>query len=226
MRVLIVEDDARLADVLRRGLTESGHVIDIESDGESGESTARAGLYDAIVLDVMLPRKDGLALARALRAANMKMPILMLTARDTTEDVVAGLDAGADDYLRKPFVFEELEARLRTLLRRQASNPGKNLCAGDLQLDLATLEVRRGERLIPLTVRETAFLEYFMRNAGRVVTRRMIEDALWERRRESGASNVIDVFVRRVRMKLAQGDEQPLIHTVRGAGYRFGPLDA
>lgn len=226
MRILIVEDDSRLADVLRRGLTESGHVIDIETDGEAGEAAAHGGVYDAIILDVMLPRKSGLSVARALRATDIHTPILMLTARDTTHDIVEGLDAGADDYLCKPFMFEELEARLRTIMRRQAPNPGKILRVADLRLDLATLEVRRGERTISMTVREIAFLEYFMRNAGRVVTRPMIEDALWDRERDSGSSNVIDVFIRRLRAKLTQGDEPSLIHTVRGAGYRFGPLDA
>jgi DNA-binding response OmpR family regulator len=224
MRLLIVEDDAALADVIRRGLTESGHVVDIAREGESGETAALSGLYDAIVLDVMLPGKDGFAITRALRSALNTTPILMLTARDATQDIVAGLDAGADDYLRKPFAFAELEARLRTLLRREAANPGKLLRVEDVELDLATHDVRRGTRDVTLTVREVAFLEYLMRHAGHIVTRRMIEDALWEHDRDSGSSNVIDVFIRRLRAKLTQGDEMPLIHTVRGLGYRFGSL--
>jgi DNA-binding response OmpR family regulator len=224
MRLLIVEDDAALADVIRRGLTESGHVVDVARDGESGETAALSGMYDAVVLDVMLPGKDGFAVARALRSALNATPILMLTARDTTQDIVAGLDAGADDYLRKPFAFAELEARLRTLLRREVANPGKLLCVEDVELDLATHDVRRGTRDVTLTIREVAFLEYLMRHAGHIVTRRMIEDALWEDDRDSGASNVIDVFIRRLRAKLTQGDERPLIHTVRGMGYRFGSL--
>ena len=225
VRILIVEDDVRLADVLRRGLAESGHIVDLERDGDSGEAAAQGSAYDAIVLDVMLPQKDGFAVARALRAGGVRTPILMLTARDATEDVVAGLDGGADDYLRKPFDFEELEARLRTLMRRTDTNPGKLLRVADVQLDLATRTARRGERALALTTREVAFLEYFMRHAGRLITRPMIEDALWERDRESGASNIIDVYVRRLRAKLTEHGESPLIHTVRRAGYRFGPLD-
>jgi DNA-binding response OmpR family regulator len=228
MRILIVEDDVRLADVLRRGLAESGHVVDVEADGQAGESTATEGAYDAIVLDVMLPRKDGIAVARALRAAKIRTPILMLTARDASGDVVTGLDAGADDYVRKPFDFEELEARLRTLMRRGETNPGKHLTVAglELDLDLATRIVHRDGRRLVLTTRELAFLEFFMRNSGRLITRPMIEDALWERDRESGASNVIDVYVRRLRAKLTDNGESQLIHTVRRAGYRFGPLDA
>ena len=225
MRILIVEDDVRLADVLRRGLAESGHIVDVERDGAAGESTGRAGAYDAIVLDVMLPEMDGFAVARALRAAEVRTPILMLTARDSTHDVVMGLDAGADDYLRKPFDFEELEARLRTLFRRSDTNPGKWLRVGDIELDLAMRTVRRGEHPIALTVREVAFLEFFMRHAGKLVTRPMIEDALWERDRESGSSNVIDVYVRRLRVKLTEHGEPSPIHTVRHAGYRFAALD-
>jgi DNA-binding response OmpR family regulator len=225
MRILIVEDDARLSDVLRRGLAESGHIVDVESDGEAGEAAAQAAAYDAIVLDVMLPRKDGFAVARGLRASGVQTPILMLTARDTTADVVTGLDTGADDYLRKPFDFEELEARLRSVLRRKETNPGKVLRVADVELDLATRTVRRGGRALAMTTREIAFLELFMRHAGRLISRRTIEDALWERDRESGASNVIDVYVRRLRAKLSEHGESPLIHTVRRAGYRFGSLD-
>ncbi len=225
MRILIVEDDVRLADVIRRGLAESGHVVDVEGDGIAGESTALAGTYDAIVLDVMLPKKDGFAVARSLREADVRTPILMLTARDTAGDAVNGLDNGADDYVRKPFDFQELEARLRTLLRRTDTNPGKVLRVADLELDLATRRARRGERSISLTAREAAFLEFFMRNAGRLITRPMIEDALWERDRESGASNVIEVYVRRLRAKLTEGNESQLIQTVRRAGYRFASFD-
>jgi two-component system OmpR family response regulator len=225
MRILIVEDDVRLADVIRRGLAESGHVVDVEGDGEAGEGAALGTAFDALVLDVMLPRKDGFAVARALREAGLRTPILMLTARDTPEDVVRGLDSGADDYLRKPFDFAELEARLRSILRRTETNPGKLLRVADVELDLAARTACRGERALALTTREVAFLELFMRHAGRLVTRRTIEDALWERDRESGASNVIDVYVRRLRAKLSERGEPPLIHTVRRAGFRFGALD-
>ena len=221
MKILVVEDDASLADVLRRGLAEGGHVVDVERDGDGGERAARDGHYDAILLDVNLPRRDGLAVARALRAAEVGTPILMLTARDTVGDTVAGLDAGADDYLRKPFVFDELEARLRSITRRDPAPARDELRVGDLAMDLRARTVTRGERAIALSARETAFLEYFMRNAGILITRRMLEDALWERDRDT-ESNVIEVYVRRLRLKLTAGGGTPLIHTVRGAGYRFG----
>jgi two-component system OmpR family response regulator len=221
LKILVVEDDASLADVLRRGLAESGHVVDVEHDGAAGERAARAGSYDALLLDVMLPRRNGLAVARALRDAGITTPILMLTARDTVADTVAGLDAGADDYLRKPFVFDELEARLRSITRRDPVPAREELRVADLVMDLRTRTVARGTRAIALSARETAFLEYLMRNAGRLVTRPMLEDALWERDRDT-ESNVIEVYVRRLRLKLSASGEGPLIHTVRGAGYRFG----
>ncbi len=224
MRILIVEDDESLADVLRRGLAEDGHVVDVEGDGRTGLESARAQRYDAIVLDVNLPGLDGMTLARTLRGADVTTPILMLTARDTVDDIVAGLDAGADDYLRKPFVFNELEARLRSITRRELVAPREQLQVSDLVMDLATRTVRRGARKIALSAREIAFLEYFMRNQGLLLTRAMLEDALWERDRDTN-SNVIDVYVRRLRMKLSEAGEEPLIHTVRGAGYRFGPFE-
>jgi two-component system, OmpR family, response regulator len=222
MRILVVEDDASLADVLRRGLTESGHVVDVERDGAAGRRVAAGGGYDAVVLDAMLPGMNGFAVARALREGGDRTPILMLTALDTVEDTVAGLNAGADDYLRKPFVFDELEARLRSITRRDPPRARDELRVGDLVMDLATRTVTRGGRAIQLSARETAFLEYFMRNAGLLVTREMLEDALWERDRDT-ESNVIAVYVRRLRVKLSPAGEPPLLHTVRGAGYRFGP---
>ena len=220
VKILVVEDDVRLAEVIRRGLTESGHVVDVEHDGEGGELTALGGEYDALILDVMLPRKDGFSVARALRACDVQTPILMLTSRDTVDDTIRGLDAGADDYLRKPFVFGELDARLRSITRRSPAPVHDELRAGDLVMDLATRRVRRGDTPVELTARETAFLEYLMRNAGLLLTRPMIEAALWERDRET-ASNLIEVYVRRLRAKLSPNREPPLIHTVRGAGYRF-----
>jgi two-component system, OmpR family, response regulator len=221
MKILVVEDDSSLGDVLRRGLAESGHVVDLEHDGEAGERAARERAYDALVLDVTLPRKNGFAVARALRDAGVRTPILMLTARDTVADTVAGLDAGADDYLRKPFVFDELEARLRSITRRDPPAVREELRVDDLVMDLRTRTVKRADRTIALSAREMAFLEYLMRNEGLLVTRPMLEDALWERDRDT-ESNVIEVYVRRLRMKLCAEGETPLIHTVRGAGYRFG----
>lgn len=222
MKILVVEDDRSLADVLRRGLAESGHVVDVERDGSAAVRVATAGGYDALLLDLALPGKDGLTVSRELRAAHVAIPILMLTARDTVEDVITGLDAGADDYLRKPFVFDELEARLRSITRREAARPRDELRVGEVVMDLGARKVTCSGRTIALSARETAFLEYFLRNPGRLLTRAMLEDALWERDRET-SSNVIEVYVRRLRMKLAIDGRPAPIETVRGAGYRFGP---
>lgn len=222
MRLLVVEDDVRLCDVLRRGLSEQGHVVDVAHDGEEGEAWAHGAPYDAVILDINLPKRDGLSVVRGLRERQVRTPVLMLTSRDTPEDVIAGLDAGADDYLRKPFVFGELEARLRTIVRRgSADTLDAELRVADVTFDMRSRRVRRGDRQIDLTAREAAFLEYFMRNAGRLVTRAMIEDALFERESET-TSNVVEVYVSRLRAKLTTGREQQLLHTVRGAGYRFG----
>jgi DNA-binding response OmpR family regulator len=221
VKILVVEDDFRLAEVLRRGLTESGHHVAVEHDGIRGQSVAAAGDYDAIVLDILLPRRDGLSVVRELRKRSIRTPVLLLTSRDTVDDTIAGLDAGADDYLRKPFVFRELDARLRSITRRVEAPARKELHIGDLSLDIGARRVVRGETPIALTTREIAFLEFLMLNAGLVVTRPMIEDALWEPGRDT-ESNVIEVYVRRLRAKLSPGGEPSLIHTVRGAGYRFG----
>lgn len=222
MKILIAEDDLALADVVRRGLSESGHVVDHETDGREAEDAALENGYDAIVLDIMLPSKSGLEVARALRQAGNGTPILMLTARDQVADVIAGIDAGADDYLRKPFVFDELEARLRSLARRRPTPPSEVMQVADVEMNLASRTVTRSGRRIALSARETAFLEFFMRHAGTLLTRSMLEDALWERDRYT-ASNIIEVYVRRLRKKLCENGEPELIHTVRRGGYRFGP---
>lgn len=221
MRLLIVEDDDRLADALRRGLEERGHVVDRAADGSAGEELASEDGYDAIVLDLNLPGRDGLEVLRALRKGGVATPILIATSRDETDDVVAGLDAGADDYIRKPFAFKELEARLRTVSRREAPPASATLEVRNLHFDLSSRRVTRGGRELDLTARELAFLEYFMRNAGRVLTRPMIETALWDRTSEV-TSNVVDVYVRRLRVKIDAPGEAPLLHTVRGLGYRMG----
>ncbi|MGZ3496271.1 MAG: response regulator transcription factor [Vulcanimicrobiaceae bacterium] len=222
MRLLVVEDDRRLCDVLRRGLSEQGHVVDVAFDGEEGERYASGDMYDAILLDVNLPFRNGLTILRSLRLQGIATPVLILTSRDTVDDIIEGLDAGADDYLRKPFVFGELDARLRTITRRKVvPAAGSELRVADLSFDLASRRARRGERELELTARETGFLEYFMRNAGVLVTRRMIEDALFDRESEA-TSNVVDVYVSRLRAKVTAGGEAQLLHTVRGAGYRFG----
>jgi DNA-binding response OmpR family regulator len=222
MHLLIVEDDTRLSDVLQRGLNEAGHVVDVAHDGEAGENWAVDRAYDAVILDVNLPKRDGLSVVRSLRTKRVRTPVLLLTSRDTAEDVIEGLDAGADDYLRKPFVFGELEARLRSIVRRDtAESLDAELRLADLKFDLRSRRARRTDRAIELTARESAFLEYFMRNADRLLTRRMIEDALFDRESET-TSNVVDVYVSRLRSKLTAGGEPQLLHTVRGAGYRFG----
>ena len=224
MRVLLVEDDARLSASLAASLRDAGYAVDTVGDGEQAELFAEATTYDGIILDVMLPKRDGVLVCRTLRAYGLTTPILMLTARDTVEDTVSGLDCGADDYLRKPFVFRELEARLRSITRREPVPAPNQLRVEDLTMDLASRRVKRGDREVPLTARETAFLEYLMRNAGLLVTRPMLENALWERDRET-ASNLIEVYMRRLRAKLGAAGESSLIQTVRGSGYRFGPPD-
>jgi DNA-binding response OmpR family regulator len=221
MKVLVVEDDHKLAALLKRGISADGHAVDIEYDGEGGYLCALSGGYDVVVLDIMLPKRDGLSLLRELRAHCAKTPVLILTARDETEDVVAGFNAGADDYLRKPFALGELLARLRTLARRAAVAPRMVLRVDSLTLDTATKSVCRAGREIQLTGKELAYLEYFMKNPGRVITRTMIEDALWDRTAEL-SSNVIDVYIGRLRSKIEFEDLRPLLVTVRGIGYRFG----
>jgi len=219
--LLVIEDDRQLCDVLRRGLTEQGQVVDVCYDGEEGLATGQSGVYDAWIVDLQLPRRDGLSVINALRASGNHVPVLILTSRDTIEDVVAGLDAGADDYLRKPFVFAELEARLRSITRRRADRPpALQLKVADLTFDLATREAHRNGEALPLTSREAAFLEYLMQNSGRVVTRRMLEDAMFDRDSEV-TSNVVDVYVSRIRAKLGSRGGQQLLHTIRGVGYRL-----
>jgi DNA-binding response OmpR family regulator len=220
VRILFVDDDERLAGLVRRGLGESGHVVDCAHTGDVGLAFATEREYDAIVLDVMMPEIDGFTLVRQLRANGTTTPVLFLTARDAAEDTIAGLDAGADDYLRKPFVFGELEARLRSIARRTAAPVDPVLCVADLTFDVRTRRAKRGERVVDLTAREGAFLEYFMRHPGRVMTRAMIEDALWTVD-NANASNIVDVYVRRLRAKLEAAGEVRLLHTLRGAGYRL-----
>lgn len=222
MRLLVVEDDLRLCTLIARGLTESGHVVDTVHDGGAAFDWAVQAPYDAIVLDVNLPVRSGIDVVRDLRVHRIATPVLLLTSRDTAEDVIEGLDSGADDYLRKPFVFGELEARLRSIVRRSTSESlDAELRCSDLVLDLRSRIARRGARTIDLTARETAFLEFFMRNEGALVSRAAIEDALFHRESET-ASNVVDVYVSRLRSKLTAGGERELLHTVRGGGYRFG----
>jgi two-component system, OmpR family, response regulator len=222
VRLLIVDDDVLLCDVLRRGLAEQGHVIDLAHDGEEGELCAAGGQYDAAIVDVNLPKRDGLSVIRSLRACGKQTPVLVLTSDDTVSDVVEGLDAGADDYLCKPFVFDVLRARLRAIARRGgAPIASDELFVNDLGFDTVRRKVHRRGREIALTRREMAFLEYLMRNAHRVVTRRMLEDAMFDRESDV-ASNVVDVYISRLRAKITAGGEKQLLHTVRGVGYLLG----
>ena len=219
MRVLVVEDERKVANFIRQGLEEEGHTVEVAEDGADALDRLLASFpYDLVVLDVMLPRRDGLSVLKALRDKQVSTPVLLLTARDAVADKVAGLDLGADDYLTKPFAFDEFLARVRALLRRQAGQAAPALRLEDLTLDPATRGVSRGSRSIGLTTREFALLEYFLRNIGRVLTRPMIAEHVWgvDFDRES---NVIDVYVGYLRRKVDGPGQRPLLHTVRGAGY-------
>ena len=224
MRILVVEDEARLADLLRRRLEEEGHAVDVAGSGEDAlDWAAVAGsAYDAIVLDVMLPGIDGLAVCRAVRQRGIATPILLLTARDAVDDRVAGLDAGADDYLVKPFAFAELAARLRALARRPAEPLATELSAGDLRLDPAARRVWRGGAEVRLSTKEFRILEVLMRHPNQVLTRSAIADRVWDYDFPN-VTNVIDVHVRALRRKLDDPYPGGLIETVRGAGYRLRP---
>ncbi len=220
MRVLVVEDERRLAGIIKRGLLEEGYSVDNAYDGEEAEYMAETTPYDLIILDIMLPRKDGVAVCRALRLKKVNTPILMLTAKDSVADRVTGLDSGADDYQIKPFAFSELLARVRALLRREAVPKTPQLQVGDLVMDTLTREVRRGQKKIELTTKEYSILEYFMRHPNVVMTRTMLEENVWDYEFD-GMSNIIDVYVRRLRRKIDAEGEDSLIQTVRGAGYRL-----
>jgi DNA-binding response OmpR family regulator len=220
MRVLVVEDSRRLAGIVKRGLLEEGYTVDNAYDGEEAEYMAETTPFDLIILDIMLPKKDGLAVCRDLRAKNVNTPILMLTAKDTVEDKVAGLDTGADDYLVKPFAFSELLARLRALLRREVLPKTQRYQVGDLSLDPQSREVWRDGTRLDLTAKEYAIIEYFIRRPNAVVTRTMLGESVWDYEFD-GLSNIIDVYVRRLRQKIDRDGQPSLIQTVRGAGYRL-----
>ncbi|HEX2348764.1 MAG TPA: response regulator transcription factor [Ktedonobacterales bacterium] len=220
MRLLLIEDNRRLSAALKASLMDASYAVDVAGDGAAGEELAQATAYDAIILDILLPVKDGLAVCRSLRASGLTTPILMLTARDTVEDRVRGLDSGADDYLVKPFALNELLARLRALLRRESPRKCGILAVGDLRLDPATHLVERAGQAIELTARQFALLEYFMRHPNQLLTREMIESHLWSYDYE-GTSNVVDVYVRRLRRQIDEPFATPLLETVRGVGYRL-----
>jgi two-component system OmpR family response regulator len=220
MRALVVEDEVKMAALIRRGLVEEGYAADVARTGEEALWMARATPYDAIVLDVMLPGRDGLEVCRSLRESGVWSPILMLTARDGVEDKVSGLDSGADDYLSKPFSFAELLARLRALTRRGPSERPAVLEVGTLRLDPATRQAWRGEAEVDLSAKEFALLETFMRNAGDVLTRLDLLEHAWDYGYES-RSNVVDVYVRYLRAKIDRPFGVDSIETVRGVGYRL-----
>ncbi len=218
MKILVVEDEQRVAQFIQKGLKEEGHAVDCAYDGEEGGFLAEVNEYDLIILDLMLPKKNGLAVCAEIRERGVSTPVLILTARDAVQDKVRGLDAGADDYLTKPFVFDELLARVRALLRRSSENKAPILKIIDLELDPMSRRVTRGGKAIRLTTKEYALLEYMMRNPGRVLSRTRIGEHVWDMNFDP-ESNVIDVYVSHLRNKVDKGFDLPLIHTLRGQGY-------
>jgi len=218
MRILIVEDEKKIAGFIKRGLKDEGHVVDMAHDGEEGHFLASTNDYDLIILDLMLPKMDGITICKKLREAKNPAPILMLTAKDGVKDKVLGLDSGADDYLTKPFAFEEFLARVRNLLKKKGSLAPTKFKVADLTLDLLTHKVTRADKEIGLTTKEYALLEYLMRNAGTVVTRTKISEHVWDIDFDT-FTNTIDVYINYLRKKIDSGAKKKLIHTFRGRGY-------
>ncbi len=222
MHILVVEDEQRLASLLRRVLQEERHMVDLALDGQKGLLLATSGTYDVVILDVMLPEVDGIEICHQMRAEDVMTPVLMLTARGAVEDRVRGLNAGADDYLTKPFAMEELLARINALLRRRDRpfETESELRAADLTLDLVRHEAQRAGQIIELTAKEFALLEYLMRHPGQVLTRTQIIDAVWSYDTEA-LSNVVDIYIHYLRDKIDRGFSRPLIKTVRSVGYKI-----
>ena len=218
MRVLVVEDNTDMGPYLEQGLRERGFAVDLATDGARGLDYASTGVYDLLILDRMLPGLDGLAVLRRLRAAGIRTPAIFLTAKSAVADRVEGLDAGADDYMVKPFSFAELLARIRVVLRRGPEAPPSVLRVADLSLDPATHAVERGGQRVDLSARQFALLHYLMRHAGEVVSRTMIQEHVWNYEYD-GLTNVVDVHINRLRNKVDRGFDRPLIHTLRGVGY-------
>jgi DNA-binding response OmpR family regulator len=224
MRILLVEDDSRIARFVAKGLREQAYAVDVAANGEGALEQVSVNTYDLVILDVMIPAPDGFEVCRRLRESGMRVPILMLTARDTTDDRVRGLDTGADDYLTKPFEFRELLARLRALLRRSGELRPSRIEIEDLVLDTGAQTASRAGKQIPLTTKEYALLEYLARSAGRVVGREEISEHVWDETFDT-FSNTIEVYVNRLRHKVDERAAKPLIHTRRGAGYMLGEPD-
>jgi len=218
VRILVVEDEAKVASFIKRGLEEEHYAVDVASDGEEGVDMVDVYEYDLAILDIMLPKRDGLSVLSHIRKKNNSIPVILLTAKDMLEDKVKGLDMGADDYLTKPFAFEELLARIRALLRRGKPEESLKLVLDDLILDPVTHNVTRAGQEIPLTAKEYALLEYFMRNPERVLTRTMISEHVWNIKFDT-YTNVIDVYISYLRNKIDKGHDKKLLHTVRGVGY-------
>jgi two-component system, OmpR family, copper resistance phosphate regulon response regulator CusR len=221
MRLLLVEDDARIARFVAKGLREQAYAVDVTANGDDALYEAAINTYDLVILDVMIPGKNGFEVCRELRRTGQRMPILMLTARDAVEDRITGLDHGADDYLTKPFEFRELLARLRALLRRSGELRPAQITVADLVLDTGAQTVSRAGRNIPVTTKEYSLLEFLARNAGRVVGRAEIAEHVWDESFDP-FSNLIEVYVNRLRRKIDSDASKPLLHTRRGAGYFFG----
>ncbi len=218
MRILVVEDEKKVASFIKRGLEEEGYAVDVAYDGDEGLDLAEHTPYDLILMDVMLPKKDGITVIREMRGRDIATPVLCLTAKDTVDDIVQGLDSGSDDYLTKPFAFAELLARVRALIRRGTQDRGAELRFADLRLDPVTHKVWRSEKEIDLTSKEYALLEYMMRNPNQVLTRTMIAEHVWDYTFDS-FTNIIDVYINYLRKKVDRDFDQKLIHTVRGVGY-------
>ena len=223
MRVLIVEDNPKMATAVRKGLQEHGFAVDVSHTGFEGEEMAVQQSYDCILLDLMLPDRDGVEVCRNLRRRKVATPVIMLTALDTTDQKVVGLDSGADDYITKPFEFDEVLARIRAILRRGEATESRTLRCEELSLDLYTRMATRGQKQIELSNKEFSLLEYLMRNPNRVLTRTQIGEKVWDMNFDPG-SNVIDVYIAALRKKIDRNYEQQLIHTIKGAGYRFGVM--
>jgi heavy metal response regulator len=218
VKILVVEDEKKVAAFIKKGLEQEHYTVEVASNGEEGEQRAFSEPYDLLILDILMPKKDGLTMLQELRAKNVSTPVLMITAKGAVEDKVKGLDTGADDYLVKPFAFAELLARVRSLLRRRGSDTATHLAIGDLTLDLVTHKAKRGGRTIELTAKEYMLLEYFMRNKNKVLSRMTISEHIWHYNFDTG-TNIIDVFVNHLRTKIDGKSEKRLIHTVRGVGY-------